>query len=224
MQLTACPLFDDEDRPLYQLLQVEDLSARAGAEAELLASQDPLTGVLTGEALHERMVDVLDRARRLDTTGVVLVCDLERLTRAAGLSDEDAVRQAVADTLGSTLRNSDLIARIGENRFAVVAEEVRPEHAVNVARRMSEALQQSATGIDIGVSVLSSDVSIRTCCSSGPPRRCWSPGGRRELPAVLPRCRADRPDRPRGALRRPRLERLTAGTGQAGQPDLGHWS
>ena len=80
VQLTACPLFDDEDRPLYQLLQVEDLSARADAEAELLASQDPLTGLLTGDALHERMVDVLDRARRLDTTGVVLVCDLDRLT------------------------------------------------------------------------------------------------------------------------------------------------
>jgi PAS domain S-box-containing protein/diguanylate cyclase (GGDEF)-like protein len=158
VQLTACPLFDDDDRPLYQLLQVEDLSPRADAESELLASQDPLTGVLTGDALRERMVDVLDRARRLDTTGVVLVCDLERLTTAAGLSGEDAVRQAVADTLGRTLRNSDLIARIGENRFAVVAEEVRPEHAVNVARRMTEALQQSATGIDIGMSVLSSEV------------------------------------------------------------------
>lgn len=158
VQLTACPLFDDDDRPLYQLLQAEDLSPRADAEAELLASRDPLTGLLTGDALHERMVEVLDRARRLDTTGVVLVCDLERLTTAAGLSGEDAVRQTVADTLGRTLRNSDLIARIGENRFAVVAEEVRPEHAVNVARRMTEALQQSATGIDIGVSVLSSEV------------------------------------------------------------------
>jgi PAS domain S-box-containing protein/diguanylate cyclase (GGDEF)-like protein len=158
VQLTACPLFDDDDRPLYQLLQVEDLSPRADAEAELLASRDPLTGVLTGDALRERMVDVLDRARRLDTTGVVLVCDLDRLTTAAGLSGEDAVRQTVADTLGRTLRSSDLIARIGENRFAVVAEEVRPEHAVNVARRMTEALQQSATGIDIGVSVLSSEV------------------------------------------------------------------
>jgi PAS domain S-box-containing protein/diguanylate cyclase (GGDEF)-like protein len=159
VQLTASPLFDDEDRPLYQLLQVEDLSARAGAEAELLASQDPLTGVLTGEALHERMVDVLDRARRLDTTGVVLVCDLDRLTSAAGLSDEDAVRQAVANTLGSTLRNNDLIARIGENRFAVVAEEVRPEHAVSVARRMTEALRDDASAIDIGMSVLSSEVA-----------------------------------------------------------------
>lgn len=159
VQLTACPLFDDDDRPLYQLLQVEDLSPRAGAEAELLASQDPLTGLLTGEALHERMVDVLDRARRMDTTGVVLVCDLDRLTNAAGLSDEDALRQAVANTLGTTLRNGDIIARIGENRFAVVAEEVKPEHAVNVARRMSEALQHNATEIDIGVTVLSAEVA-----------------------------------------------------------------
>ncbi|HET6209277.1 MAG TPA: PAS domain S-box protein [Jatrophihabitans sp.] len=159
VRLTACPLFDDEDRPLYQLLQVEDLSPRADAEAEIVASMDPLTGLLTGEALHERMVEVLDRARRLDTTGVVLVCDLDRLTGTAGSSSEDAVRQAVADTLGRTLRNSDLIARIGENRFAVVAEEVRPEHAVSVARRMTEALRDDAGAIDIGMSVLSSEVA-----------------------------------------------------------------
>ncbi|HEX4728021.1 MAG TPA: PAS domain S-box protein [Jatrophihabitans sp.] len=159
VQVTACPLFDDEDRPLYQMLQVEDLSARADAEAELLASQDPLTGLLTGAALHERMVDVLDRARRLETTGVVLVCDLDRLTRSAGPTGEDAIRQAVADTLGRTLRNGDIIARIGQNRFAVVAEEVRPEHAASVARRMTEALRGDAASIDIGVSLLSAEVA-----------------------------------------------------------------
>ena len=56
VQLTACPLFDDADRPLYQLLQIEDLSPRAEAEVEIAAALDPLTGLLTGQALDERMV------------------------------------------------------------------------------------------------------------------------------------------------------------------------
>ena len=64
----------------------------------------------------------------------------------------------MASTLGRTLRNGDIIARVAENRFAIVAEEVRPEHAVSLARRMTEALQDSAAAVDIGMSVLSPDV------------------------------------------------------------------
>ncbi|HJQ00042.1 MAG TPA: PAS domain S-box protein [Jatrophihabitans sp.] len=164
VQLTACPLFDDADQPLYQLLQIEDLSPRAEAEVEIAAGQDPLTGLLTGQALDERMVEVLDRARRLDTTGVVLICDLDRLTGAAvGKSADDhaadSIRRAVASTLGRTLRNGDIIARVAENRFAIVAEEVRPEHAASVARRMTEALRDGAAAVDIGMSVLTPEVA-----------------------------------------------------------------
>ena len=161
VQLTACPLFDDADQPLYQLLQIEDLSPRADAEAEIAAGQDPLTGLLTGHALDERMVEVLDRARRLDTTGVVLICDLDRLTSPVDDPDgaADAIRRAVASTLGRTLRSSDIIARVAENRFAIVAEEVRPEHAASVARRMTEALQDGAAAVDIGMAVLTPEVA-----------------------------------------------------------------
>lgn len=159
VQVTACPLFDQDDRPSYAILQFEDLSPRQDAEVELAARQDPLTGLLTGEALDEAMVEVLDRARRLDTTGAVLICDLDRLAAAAG--DPESARRMVARTLASTLRNGDLIARVTANRFAVVAEEVRPEHAATLADRITEALGEAAGSIDLGISVL-------TPASSGP--------------------------------------------------------
>ncbi|MDQ2835894.1 MAG: PAS domain S-box protein [Actinomycetota bacterium] len=158
VQVTTCPLFDDEDRPLYALQQIEDLRAREDAESELAARQDPLTGVLNSAALEESMVEVLDRARRLDTTGAVLVCDLGPLADAPDQAEN--IRRTVASTLGRTLRNGDIIARVAENRFAIVAEEVRPEHAASLARRITEAMRGSSqqTGsIDIGISVLSPD-------------------------------------------------------------------
>ncbi|MGI8664821.1 MAG: PAS domain S-box protein [Jatrophihabitans sp.] len=170
-QVTACPLFDDSGRPLHALLQIEDLSPRQDAEVELAARQDPLTGLLTGQALDQAMVQVLDRARRLDTTGAVLICELTASEAGdgethseggAGGNSEQRVRQAVAQTLGRTLRNGDLIARIAENRFAIVAEEVRPEHAGSLAGRIVEAMAgrpDQLGSVDIGVAVLTPRVS-----------------------------------------------------------------
>lgn len=155
VQVTACPLFDDEDQPVCAILQIEDLSARQGAEVELAAAHDPLTGLLNGSALDQAMVQVLDRARRLDTTGAVLVCEFDAAATAP--EQEQQVRRAVASTLGRTLRTGDLIARISDNRFAIVAEEVRPEHAGSLARRVVEAMQdysEHGAPVDIGVAVL----------------------------------------------------------------------
>jgi PAS domain S-box-containing protein len=144
VQVTACPVFDD------------DVSARQDPEAEIAAGHDPLTGLLTGPALEEAMVEVLDRARRQHTTGAVLVCEFD--AAEAGSDQEQQLRLALADTLGRTLRTGDLIARIGENRFAIVAEEVRPENVGSLAGRVAEATR-SQSSLDIGIAVLSPDIT-----------------------------------------------------------------
>jgi PAS domain S-box-containing protein/diguanylate cyclase (GGDEF)-like protein len=154
-QVTVSPLFDDDDKPLYAILQVEDLRARGEHEDEQVARQDPLTNLLNRDAVEESMTDVLDRARRLGTTGAVLVCSL-------GGSDDvsDDQRLAVAETLSHTLRGGDVIGRIGQNQFVIVAEEVRPEHLDNLAGRIRQALDKteqktgSRAHTAIGVSML----------------------------------------------------------------------
>jgi PAS domain S-box-containing protein/diguanylate cyclase (GGDEF)-like protein len=155
-QVTVSPLFDDDDKALYAILQVEDLRSRKEFEEELQARQDPLTNLLNRDAVEESMTDVLDRARRLGTTGAVLVCSL-------GSPDEisDPQRLAVAETLSQTLRSGDVIGRIAQNQFVIVAEEVRPEHLENLAGRIRQALdeteQKTPSNIhtSIGISMLS---------------------------------------------------------------------
>jgi PAS domain S-box-containing protein len=156
VQVTACPLFDDDEEPLHVVLQIEDVRARQDPETEIAAGHDPLTGLLTGPALEEAMVEVLDRARRQHTTGAVLVCEFD--AAEAGTDQEQQLRLAVADTLGRTLRTGDLIARIGENRFAIVAEEVRPENVGSLAGRVAEAMRGQSS-LDIGIAVLSPEIT-----------------------------------------------------------------
>jgi PAS domain S-box-containing protein/diguanylate cyclase (GGDEF)-like protein len=169
VQVTATPLFDDDDKPIYAITQVEDLRPRQDHESELAARQDPLTNLLNRPALTETMTDVMDRARRLGTTGAVLVLDLGEASgiSSAQIAADDAMRLSVAQTLTRTLRDGDTISRISENQFVIVAEEVKPEHAASLARRISDALESAQSEVagaipihaSIGMTVLASDAT-----------------------------------------------------------------
>ncbi|MCW2539915.1 MAG: hypothetical protein JWN95_1640 [Frankiales bacterium] len=167
VQVTSSPLFDDLGEPFFAITQILDLSPRQEAEIERARQIDELTGLLNRGALDRSLDDVLERARRLGTSGVVLVCDIGNTSaNGRGLDllsgdDADAIRVAVSEILGRTARNGDILSRIGVNRFVVVAEEVRPEHAGVIAERLATALETAPGGpsvhrfrAEIGVAIL----------------------------------------------------------------------
>jgi PAS domain S-box-containing protein/diguanylate cyclase (GGDEF)-like protein len=156
VQLTACPLLDDEDRPRYALLQIQDLSAQPTVIAPE-AALDPLAAMPAGAPLDQAMQSTLDRIGRLNTAGVALVCDLDGLIAAADRGTEQILRRSVAGVLRQSLRGDDLIGRISQNRFVVLAEEVPSEHAETVARRITEALHERGLPVQIGISLLNPD-------------------------------------------------------------------
>jgi diguanylate cyclase (GGDEF)-like protein len=145
VRVTATPVFDDDDRPLFALGQVEDLSQRADHDVELAARLDPLTGMLNPAALDQGLVETVQRAHRIGTGCAVLVAELagwdEFLAgqdQAGGLADD--LQVALAQRLRTTLRGTDVISRVGENQFVIITEEVGPEQVHAVARRLEEAL------------------------------------------------------------------------------------
>ena len=159
VQLTACPLFDDEERARYALLQIEDLRARVDVGTEPAPRQDPLLGLPAGVALDQAMQQLLDRVKRLNTAGVALICDMDQLISSSGQGAAEILRQGVAGVLRQSLRGDDLVGRISQNRFVVLAEEVPAEHAETVARRITEALHERLLPIEIGVALLTADLS-----------------------------------------------------------------
>ncbi|MEO6704208.1 MAG: PAS domain S-box protein [Jatrophihabitantaceae bacterium] len=157
VQLTACPLFDDEDRARYALLQVQDLRPQLSA-IEQSPQRDPLVGLLSGADLDRAIRQCIDRVRRLNTAGVALVCDLDELLAATGRATAEVLRQSVAGVLRQSLRGEDLIGRISQNRFVVLADEVPAEHAETVGRRITDALQERGMAVQIGIALLTADV------------------------------------------------------------------
>lgn len=169
VRVTAAPLFDDQDRPLYAIGQVEDLSQRGDRESELALQLDPLTGLLNAGALENSLVETVQRAHRTGTGCAVLLAELDgwdELLTAGGSGQDaelaDQLQLALAGRLRTTLRSGDVVSRVGVNQFVIVTEEVGPDQVEAVARRLKQALavpelvggQELALTANLGLSVL----------------------------------------------------------------------
>lgn len=109
-----------------------------------LAMHDSLTGLPNRLQLRHHLEQAVARAKRHDTKIAVFGLDLDRFKNVndtLGHATGDALLEEVAARLVETLRESDVVGRMGGDEFAIVAEQINaPEDAMNLARRVCSAL------------------------------------------------------------------------------------
>jgi two-component system cell cycle response regulator len=95
-------------------------SVRTGLQAAVF---DPLTGLYNRRYAMPHLERISDHARKTERTFAVMVADLDhfkRINDIYGHSSGDAVLVEVANRLRSSLRSSDMVARIGGEEFLVI--------------------------------------------------------------------------------------------------------
>jgi diguanylate cyclase (GGDEF)-like protein len=121
------------------------LGAALGARLELQRlrhqpGRDGITGLPDARAFHARLKSELDRARRHGLPLGLVMVDLDHfgaLNARHGHDAGDAALMETALVLRLALRESDILARLGGNRFGVLL----PEADVAPARRCSDRLR-----------------------------------------------------------------------------------
>ncbi|MCB2053913.1 MAG: EAL domain-containing protein [Geminicoccaceae bacterium] len=112
----------------------------------LVARIDPLTRLPTEDAFQERLDLELNRARRQNEMLAVLVLDLDRfksINEAFGKSFADDLLRSIAVRLQARLRETDSIARLAGDEFAILQIGVkRPDDAAELAHRLGEAFAE----------------------------------------------------------------------------------
>jgi diguanylate cyclase (GGDEF)-like protein len=96
---------------------------------------DPLTGVLLENKFRDQLEAMISSAKRYGSLLNCVVLDLDHLNqvnRQYGFWVGDRVIRRLADILTKRLRRSDLIARIGGNRFAVIMPNTTLSNAAKV--------------------------------------------------------------------------------------------
>jgi diguanylate cyclase (GGDEF)-like protein len=141
-------------------------SSRQKRHLEQLATVDQLTGLRNRRWLDDAFERQLVRAVRTAQPMSVMMIDIDhfkQLNDAHGHAYGDCVLRRVAQTLADGLRPQDLAARYGGEEFAVLLPGISEEHAVAIAERIREAVQEDGTAagqpvtVSIGIASRSGD-------------------------------------------------------------------
>ncbi|HET9679395.1 MAG TPA: diguanylate cyclase, partial [Gammaproteobacteria bacterium] len=101
------------------------------------AQHDTLTGLPNRVLAQDRLNGAIARARREQTTGAVLMLDLDRfkeINDTLGHQTGDEILRQTARRLIETVRDADTVARIGGDEFLVILEHTDREQASQVAQ------------------------------------------------------------------------------------------
>ena len=148
----------------------EDITEQRQAETRIahMARHDALTGLANRVLLRERLDEVLARTRRTDPCAVLWL-DLDQfksINDTEGHTTGDALLRAAAARMRRLVRETDTIARIGGDEFAVVQSNVgQPAGATALAARLVHELglpfqiggQQFVIGASIGIAIAPAD-------------------------------------------------------------------
>jgi len=128
VELTCTSPSPKSQKNYSMIVLFQDISARLEMESKLihLANYDTLTQLANRACFHDNLARAISRSKRLESTVVLLLLDLDRFKQVndtLGHDIGDELLQGVAKRLASMLRETDLAARLGGDEFAILIED-----------------------------------------------------------------------------------------------------
>lgn len=131
-------------------VMVDFMNRRANtlvAELDANAAHDPLTGIFNRRGLDERLGIEIARARRTGEPLTMLALDLDGLKplndRYGHAAGDDALA-LVAEELATSLRDVDVLARIGGDEFVIVLPGCDQDAGTAIADQLCEKVRGSS--------------------------------------------------------------------------------
>jgi diguanylate cyclase (GGDEF)-like protein len=130
------------------------LALDSARQRELLRSQaerDDLTGLLNRRAFHQQLDALVHEARRSSRPLGLVVIDVDHFKQVNdqhGHQAGDAALVAVADALGDSVRECDVVARVGGEEFALLLPDTEPDAGLAIADRARHRVA-SQTQLDV---------------------------------------------------------------------------
>src|SRR5258706_10088291 len=160
-----CKPFDVEEvltrvRNMLEIRLLHEGFRSAATTNEILAQQDPLTGLGNRRLLTKRISAALANARRNKNAMAVVYLDLDgfkQINDTAGHSVGDALLKIVARRLESVVREEDTVARVGGDEFMIALWQVANAGDIaTVTAKLIEAVSQPCVIQDRRVTVTTS--------------------------------------------------------------------
>ena len=132
---------------LARLVAERDDLARRLVEAEQLADRDTLTPTVNRRAFLRELHRTMSEVERYRTPAAVLYIDLDgfkHLNDNFGHAAGDAVLRHVGRLLVESVRESDIVGRLGGDEFGIILNRAHADEAHAKGRLLSEVINNSA--------------------------------------------------------------------------------
>ena len=152
LRVAGKPIVDDKGQHRGYRGTATDITAEIEAErrAQYLALHDPLTELPNRERFGERLEEAVATVSRRGEVAAVICLDLDRfkdVNDTMGHSVGDQLIKGCAERLQACIRETDTVARIGGDEFAIVQVGMeQPDGAQKLCRRVLKTL---ATPFDL---------------------------------------------------------------------------
>jgi diguanylate cyclase (GGDEF)-like protein/PAS domain S-box-containing protein len=140
--------YDEEGKPIRSVGTVQDITDRKLIEDQILfnALHDDLTGLANRKLFMQHLHTAIKYGKRhLDSKFAVLFLDIDRfkvVNDSMGHVEGDKLLEQIARRLESSIRTSDLVARIGGDEFTILLTPIADESdALQIAERIQENLK-----------------------------------------------------------------------------------
>ena len=153
-------------RPLLRArLEARVAGYRAQVRLKRVSMIDELTGLASrGCFLDSLRREVSSASRRLEVV-CFLLADVDHFGKfndKYGHAEGDRILQTVADVLRESVRDSDLLGRIGSDEFGVLLGATSPAGAESAAEKIRASVERALTQptVSIGVSIMDAPVRV----------------------------------------------------------------
>jgi diguanylate cyclase (GGDEF)-like protein/PAS domain S-box-containing protein len=144
--ISADPIFNEANSITGTVHTISDITSQKRAEEELreLSLKDHLTGLLNHRGFFTLAEQQLKLAHRMKKRLVLVFADLDRMkwiNDSLGHNIGDLALQEAAQVLNETFRESDIIARIGGDEFAIFGLDIAHESTDVITARLHKNLK-----------------------------------------------------------------------------------
>lgn len=162
IEATTTPIFDDNDQYRGVVGVSRDITARKRAEDAIKASEEKMRIMATTDDMtklynRRRFIELvqgeMDRSRRYASPFSLIMLDADKfkaVNDTYGHDVGDKVLQAIASTAKDTLRNVDILGRLGGEEFAAGLPETGLNEAMLAAERLRAAMENVAVAFGDG--------------------------------------------------------------------------
>jgi diguanylate cyclase (GGDEF)-like protein len=135
-------------------------NARTREHLQQLAGTDDLTGLPNRRRFFEELTRELSRATRASAHVALLIVDIDEfklINDCYGHSVGDQLLRATADELVRRVRQSDLVARIGGDEFAILLPDTGLEQAQQLSERLTQPIVVDRRTMKLSVGAAATD-------------------------------------------------------------------